>query len=75
MSPGTWSYDEGAGTITIDGFGAYLGIPKAVNEGELPGVATPPNVTYMVEFTDDNNMVLDIESGGGVWWRFLMTKQ
>ncbi|MEL0066744.1 MAG: glycoside hydrolase family 16 protein [Gammaproteobacteria bacterium] len=75
MSPGTWSYDEGAGTMTIDGFGAYLGIPKAVNEGELPGVATPPNVTYMVEFTDDNNMVLDIESGGGVWWRFLMTKQ
>jgi len=67
----TWSYDEGAGTVTVDGTGAYLGIPKAVNGAELgsPGDA-PESVTYLVSFEDDGEtMVLDIDVTGA-WWRF-----
>ncbi|NNJ72367.1 MAG: glycoside hydrolase family 16 protein, partial [Enterobacterales bacterium] len=74
----TYTYDEGAGTLTLNGPGAYMGIPKAVNDGELGNPDNPGTVqattTYLAEFTDANNVVLDIESGTGVWWRFLMTK-
>ena len=31
----TWSHDPEAGTITIDGVGAFLGIPKAITGAEL----------------------------------------
>ena len=66
--------------ITINGAGAYLGIPKAVNDGELgnpdnPGTLTG-SIVYMVEFNEDNSrMTVDIESGTNVWWRFVMEKQ
>jgi hypothetical protein len=68
----TWTYDDVNGTVTINGTGAYLGIPKAVNSGELtsPGDA-PEFVTYIVGFENDGElMVVDIEAGAGVWWRF-----
>lgn len=71
----TWAYDEGAGTVTLTGTGAYLGIPKAVNGSELgsPGDA-PESVTYIVGFEEDGDMmVLDIEAGTGVWWRFRLS--
>lgn len=70
----TWSYDANAGTMTIDGFGSYLGIPKAVNAGELPAVQTPPNVTYQIEPDGNNRMTVSVESGTGVWWQFKMLK-
>lgn len=70
----TWEYDTSAGTLKIDGFGSYVGIPKAVNAGELPAVPTPPNVTYSVEEVGNNKMIVTIESGAGVWWQFSMLK-
>jgi hypothetical protein len=60
--------------LTLDGLGNYLGIPKAVNAGELPAVDVPSSVTYMVTFEDDNRMIVDIETGTDVWWRFVMIK-
>lgn len=67
----TWTYDEGAGTVTVDGTGAYLGIPKAVNGAELENPAdAPASVTYLVSFEDGGEtMVLDIDVTGA-WWRF-----
>lgn len=67
-----WTYDEDAGTVTINGTGAYLGIPKAVNGMELTSPDdAPESVTYIVGFENDGEtMVLDIETGAGVWWRF-----
>ncbi|WP_100658585.1 glycoside hydrolase family 16 protein [Alteromonas flava] len=74
MAPGTWVYDADAGTLTIDGFGSYVGIPKAVNAGELPAVPTPPNVTYNIEEVGNDRMIVTIESGAGIWWQFVMQK-
>ncbi len=75
MAAGSWEYDADAGTLKIDGFGSYVGIPKAVNGGELPNVATPPNVTYNIEEVGNDRMIVTIESGTGIWWQFVMQKQ
>jgi hypothetical protein len=76
-NPAQWSFDANAGTVTLTGVGAYLGIPKAVNGMELtsPGAA-PASVTYLVTQIDENTMTLDIDvsSDGSLWWRFIMNK-
>ena len=45
----TFSHDEEAGTLTITGKGAHLGLAKAVNGQELssPGSA-PDSITYQI---------------------------
>lgn len=74
MGAATWSYDGDAGTLTLDGFGAYAGIPKAVNSGELPNVQVPPSVTYTIEEVGNDRMIVVVESGTGVFWQFVMQK-
>ncbi len=71
----TFTYDEAAGTVTIDGTGAYLGIPKAYNGGELTDPSqAPASITYLIELSEnDTKMTLDIDIGGG-WWRFILVK-
>jgi hypothetical protein len=71
----TYLYDAVAKTITINGRGAYLGIPKANNAGELPNVAVPNSIVYDVTLTDNGNtMNLIIESGPGVFWSFKLVR-
>ncbi|WP_420601579.1 hypothetical protein [Flagellimonas sp.] len=71
----TYTYNAGAGTLTIDGTGAYLGLPKAVNAGELPNVAVPTSITYNVTLADNNNtMNVVIESGSGVFWQYKLIR-
>jgi len=72
----TYTYDESAGTVTINGTGAYLGIPKAYNGGELTDPAdAPPSITYDIEFTENGTvMIVDINIGAG-WWRFKLVKE
>lgn len=71
----TYLYDAVAKTITINGTGAYLGIPKANNAGELPNVAVPASIIYNVTLTDNGNtMNLVIETGSGVFWSFKLVK-
>ena len=72
-SPSTYVYDEPASTLTVSGLGAYVGLSKAHNGGE-DGMPADNTITYIVESLDANNMVLDIEAGSGVWWRFRLTK-
>ena len=71
----TYSYDATAGTVTIDGTGAYLGIPKASNGGELSDPANAVNsITYQIVLSENNTvMTLDIDVSGG-WWRFKLVK-
>lgn len=72
----TYTYDEMAGTITINGAGAYIGLPKAVNAGELPNVAVPDAITYTATLADgDNTMNVLIESGSGVYWQYKLVRQ
>jgi len=70
----TWDYNPGTGTVTLNGLGAFLGLPKAVNEGELSSdtpPAVPESITYTVTLSDNNNtMTVVIECGTGVFWTF-----
>ncbi len=64
----TYTYNETAGTITVTGTGAYLGIPKPYNGGELSNPADAPgSITYDVTFSDSNTMNLVLPYGGGFW--------
>ncbi len=73
---GTYSYfyDEGAGTVMLNGLGAYLGLPKANNNGELPNVAVPNAITYDISFVDSNTITVVIEAGSGVFWTYKLVK-
>ena len=70
----TWDFNAGNGTVTLSGVGAYLGLPKAVNEGELSSAnppAVPESITYNITLSDNNTiMTLVIECGTGVFWTF-----
>jgi len=72
----TWAYDAAAGTVTITGTGAYIGLPKVHNTGELKNPADAvASITYPVELSaDGETMTIDIDFGGG-WWHFVLAKQ
>ncbi len=73
----TYTYDEAAGTITLNGVGAYLGLAKAINGGELASPAdAPDSVTYIAALSEDGNTLeLDIEIAGGGHWSFKLARQ
>ena len=74
-STATYVYDEVAGTIKITGTGAYIGLPKANNAGELPNVAVPNSITYNVTLSEDKNtMNVVIEAGNGVFWSYKLVR-
>lgn len=70
----TYEYDAAAGTITLNGSGAYLGVPKANNQGELPNVEIANSITYTVEIVDENTISAYVESGSGVFWQFTLVR-
>ena len=72
-SPATYSYDEGAGTLTISGLGAYIGLPKVHNGGE-DGAPANNTITYLIDLVDASTAIIDIEAGSGVWWRYKLVK-
>jgi len=73
----TYSYDEAAGTITINGAGAYLGLAKVVNGAEIASPADAADtITYIAELSDDGlTLDLDIEVAGGGHWSFKLARQ
>jgi len=70
----TYTYDSAAGTVTLNGTGAYIGLAKANNAGELPNVAVPSSITYNVTFLDANTISVYIESGAGVFWQYKLER-
>ncbi len=73
---GSFTWTESAGTVTVNGTGAYLGLAKVHNAGELasPGDAVA-TITYNYALSGDGTrMTLDINFGGGVW-QFILDKE
>ena len=73
----TYTFDVAAGTITINGTGAFLGLSKVVNGAEFtsPADATA-SITYMATLSEDGNTLdLYIEAGPGVFWTYKLVKQ
>ena len=76
LNAATWEYDEVAGTLTLNGVGAYLGLAKVYNGGELADPANAPtSITYIITeiSSDGDTLTIDIEIAGG-WWRYIMVK-
>ncbi len=73
----TYVYDEVAGTITLNGAGAFLGLAKVVNGIEIGSPAdAADSITYIAALSDDNNTLeLDIEVAGGGHWSFKLARQ
>jgi len=70
------TYTLNGTTLTLNGTGAYLGLSKVNNDGELPNVAVPNSITYNVAFSDnDNTMTVAVEAGAGVFWTFKLIKE
>ena len=75
----TYSYDETAQTITVNGIGAHLGMSKVYNGGELTTVSEAAgieSITYnIVDISEDGNrMTVDIEFGNIGYWTYVLTK-
>ncbi|MGB6269367.1 MAG: hypothetical protein WBF67_10200, partial [Olleya sp.] len=70
----TYTFNQTAGTVTLNGTGAFLGLAKANNQGELPNVAVPSSITYNVTFIDANTINVTIEAGAGVFWQYKLIK-
>lgn len=74
-NPASYVYDASQSTVTLNGLGAYLGLPKVFNGGELTSPDdAPESITYIIELMEDNTvMIVDISIGGG-WWRYKLVK-
>jgi hypothetical protein len=62
--------------VTVTGTGAYLGLAKVHNSGELASPADAvASITYPVEMSaDGETMTININFGGG-WWKYVFAKQ
>jgi hypothetical protein len=70
----TYIYDKPGRTITIAGLGAYIGLPKVFNGGELTRPAdAKETITYRIIAQTDTTMTLSIEIDGGGHWSFILT--
>jgi hypothetical protein len=72
----TYMHDASAGTIKIDGQGAYLGLAKVYNGGELASPSSAAlDITYIATLSEDKNTLeLDIEVGDGGHWSFKLVR-
>ncbi len=73
-SAATFSVNETAGTITIVGSGAFLGLAKAHNTAE-DGAPVDNTTVYNYKFSaDGNNLDVHVEVGTGVFWQYKFTR-
>ena len=75
---GTYTWSKSGDTLTIAGTGGHLGLPKAVNGGEIStGAAVPTSISYIITMINGGNgFHADIQSAGNGsgWWRFTYQK-
>jgi peptidoglycan hydrolase CwlO-like protein len=77
----TYTYNATTGELVINGSGAFIGLAKAVNGGELAtqqdtrsSVPIPSSLTYEVTVVDASNITVHINIGGG-YWNYKLTKE
>jgi hypothetical protein len=71
----TYVHDEAAGTLSVSGLGAHIGLAKVYNGGELASpAAAVSDIVYTVTAMTATTMTLDIEIAGGGYWRFKLAK-
>jgi hypothetical protein len=71
----TYSFD--GSSLTLSGTGAFMGLAKVNNAGELsdPSLAVD-SITYIAELTENNTRLeLDIQFGDIGYWKFKFVKQ
>ena len=79
-NPSSFSYDQENGTLTINGYGAYLGLSRVITGNELSneGVEVPTSRTYNLLHSADGSLKLSIPIGDGteIWgyWTFQLDK-
>lgn len=68
----TYAYDAAAGTLTVNGLGAHIGLAKVINGAEIASpAAAASSITYNVAISNGGNtLTADINFGPG-WWRFV----
>jgi hypothetical protein len=68
----TYAYDATAGTLTVNGLGAHIGLAKVINGAEISSpAAAASSITYNVAISNGGNtLTADINFGPG-WWRFV----
>ena len=67
----TYASDADANTLTVSGAGAFVGLAKVTNAGQISdGAAVADSITYQVSALTDTSMTLDANMGAGGWWRF-----
>ena len=76
---GSFQYSFDGFTFTVNGVGAYLGLNKVTNDGELgthlAADAAPSSVSYNVESASETEIVLTIETVPGVFWTYVYAKK
>ena len=74
--PATWSYDADAGQVTLEGVGAFLGLAKAYNGGELAApYEAPASITYNVYPEEDGSLTVTIPIADPGWWTFKLVRE
>lgn len=75
---GTYTYTYSGSDLTVNGSGAFIGLPKVTNTAEITDAANAPaSVTYTVSSISATNMTLQINfnPGGEGWWQYKLVKQ
>ena len=70
----SYAYDADAGTLTLYGKGAHVGLGMITNGAEIGDIAdAPDSITYIVTELTNSSMTLDIEvvtsTGSDAFWR------
>ena len=74
----TYVYDDDTNTITLNGQGAFIGLSKGTNTGELTNPAdAPDSIIYSATFSDPNTLAVVIETGtgSGTFWQFTLVRE
>ena len=71
----TYVYDADAATITVNGVGAHIGLPKVHNNGELAASADAvSSITYAISEMTASAMTLQVNYSGDAIWQFKLSK-